>query len=312
MSSSRADVSESTFDPAFLRSCLLMIAAACFFALMSALIRLGSEELHPFQIAFFRNVFGLAFMLPLVAKAGLGSLRTDRLGLYMLRAVVGATTMLAFFWTLSTLPLATAISLSFTAPLFVTIGAALCIGEQVRARRWTATLVGFAGTLIILRPGSKTLSLPALVALGAACAMAASVLIIKVLSRTEPSNAIVTWMVLLMTPISLVPALFVWEWPSLQTWGIVAVIGGFGTAGHMLFTRAIQSSDASLVMPFDFVRLPLVAALGYLFFDQSVDLWTWIGATIIFSSGVYIARREGRRKPRTPAAPKSLSETAGP
>ncbi|MEM9302611.1 MAG: DMT family transporter, partial [Pseudomonadota bacterium] len=184
--------------------------------------------------------------------------------------------------------------------------------EPVGPRRWSATFVGFVGTLIILRPGSELLSAPALVALAAAGAMACSVLIIKVLSRTEPANAIVAYMVLMMTPLSLVPALLVWEWPSLYTWAIAVAIGVFGTTAHMLFTRGIQLADASLVMPFDFVRLPMVAALGYLLFDQTVDRWTWLGAVVIFGAGVYIAHREGRRKPRTPAAPKSLSEGGGP
>lgn len=297
------------FEPSFVRGALLVTAAACVFAVMSALIRLGSEELHPFQLAFFRNLFGLLIILPWLQKSGIASLRTERRGLYFLRAVIGTCTMLGFFWTLSVLPLASAVALSFTAPLFVTIGAALFLKEAVGSRRWTATLVGFLGTLIILRPGSDTISAPALVALAAAGAMACSVLIIKVLSRTEPSNAIVAYMVLMMTPLSLLPAVLVWEWPSPQTWLIAVAIGLFGTGAHMLFTRGIQLADASLVMPFDFVRLPLVALIGWLLFGQTVDALTWVGAIVIFGAGVYIAHREGRRKPRTPAAPKSLSES---
>lgn len=298
------------FDPDIVRGSLYMVAAAFFFSCMSALIRLGSEELHAFQIAFFRNVFGLAFMVPWLLRTGRTALHTRRIGLYLFRAVLGVTTMLAFFWTLTVIPLAQAISLSFTAPLFVTIGAAMVLGEVVRLRRWTATLVGFFGTLIILRPGADEFSLPSLVALCAAAAMAGSVLIIKVLSRTEPSSAIVTYMVLLMTPLSFLPALFVWEWPSAYTWFLMLSLGGCGTAGHLLFTKAMQITDASLVMPFDFVRLPVVAALGYALFGQTVDAWTWVGAVIIFGAGLYIAHREARLHPELPEppGPKSLGD----
>lgn len=300
------------FDPAIVRGGLLMLAAAFFFSCMSALIRLAAAELHPFQIAFFRNLFGLMFMLPWLLRHGRGGLRTERMGLYWLRAFLGVTAMFAFFWTLTVLPLAEAVSLSFTAPLFVTVGAALVLRERVRMRRWTATLIGFAGTLIILRPGAESITLPAMVALGAAAAMAASVLIIKSLSGTEPHQAIVTYMVLLMTPLSLLPALAFWGWPSMTVWLLLLALGGCGTAGHLLFTQAMQSADASLVMPLDFFRLPIVAALGYLLFDQTVDAWTWVGAVVIFSSGVYIAHREARLHPGLPAADrtKTLGEVS--
>ncbi|MDX1569354.1 MAG: DMT family transporter, partial [Xanthomonadales bacterium] len=258
------------FSADIVRGSLYMVAAAFFFSCMSALIRLGSEELHAFQIAFFRNLFGLLFMVPWLLRTGRTALHTERIGLYWLRAILGVMTMLAFFWTLTILPLAEAVSLSFTAPLFVTVGAALILREQVRMRRWSATLVGFLGTLIILRPGFESITAPAIVALLAAATMAMSVLIIKSLSRTESSNAIVTYMVLMMTPLSLLPALFVWEWPDASTWFLMVALGGCGTAGHLLFTRAMSTADASLVMPLDFVRLPIVAALGYLIFDQTV------------------------------------------
>lgn len=271
-----------------------MVAAACCFALMSALIRLGSAELHPFQIAFFRNAIGLLFMLPWLAKGNLSALKTKRIGLYWIRALLGAGTMLLFFWTLSILPLAEVVSLSFTTPLFVTMGAAWILHETVGIRRWSATLIGFAGTLIILRPGADAVTLPAMMVLISAAAMAGSILIIKVLSRTENSNAIVMYMGLMMTPITFLVAVWFWQWPSAKTWAIMVGLGAAGTAGHVCFTRAIQIADASLVMPFDFVRLPVVALLGWLLFGQAVDAFTWIGAVIIFSAGVYIAHRETR------------------
>lgn len=290
-----------------IRGAGLMTLAAVSFGIMSTLIRLGSEELHPFQIAFFRNFFGAMVMIPWLVRGGFRTLKTERIGLYWCRGFLGAATMLAFFWTITVMPLAEVVSLSFTAPLFVTAGAALILHETVGLKRWMATLIGFAGTLVILRPGVNAITLPALVVIASAAAMAGSILIIKVLSRTEDSNAIVMYMGLMMTPITLVAALFVWQWPTAQGWVLMIALGTAGTLGHVFFTRSVQITDASLVMPFDFVRLPVVAGLGYLVFGQSIDALTWIGAIVIFGSGAYIAHRETVRG-QLPETPRSLND----
>lgn len=281
--------------PAPVRGALLMTGTAVSFAVMAILIRLASNQIHAFEIAFFRNLFGLMFMLPWLARGkGLTRLRTPKFGLYTLRAVFGIAAMLSFFWSLTAMPMAGAVALSFTAPLFITIGAALILGETVRARRWTATLVGFAGTLVILRPGFAAAQPAAFAALFAAAAMAGSALTIKVLSRTEPSEAIVTWMVVLMTPLALPAALWVWQTPEPVTWLWLVLIGAFGTLGHMMLTRAMKTADASYVMPFDFTRLPAVALMAWLLFGETVDVWTWAGAAVIFGATVYIVHRETR------------------
>jgi len=267
-----------------------MVLAGLFFAVMTALVRLGSEGLHPFQVAFFRNLFGLAFMLPWLMRHG----HTQRLGLLLLRAVIGIATMLTWFWCLSAMPLAQAVSLSFTAPLFVTVGAAVFLNEKVRARRWLATLVGFCGMLIVLRPGVDSIDAPAIAALASAAAMACSIIIIKILVRTESTESVVIYMVIMMTPLSLLPALWVWRWPEPQMWLWMVALGGAGTAGHLLFTRAVQVAEASAIMPFDFVRLPLTAVLAWLIFGQAVDIYTWLGGAVIFAAGIYIARREAQ------------------
>ncbi len=289
-----------------IRGALMMVAASFLFAAMNAVIRLASEELNTLQIVFFRNLFGLAFMLPWVVRSRAGSLRTDRFRLYLVRSLLGVAAMGMWFWALTVLPLAEAVSLSFTTPLFVTVGAALVLREEVKARRWSATVVGFIGALIILRPGIEPLSLPTMVVVVSAMTMAASVLLIKTLSRTETPAAIVFYMGLFMTPLSLPPALAVWQWPSAEVWLLMALLGGFGTAGHLLFTGALRVTDASAVMPFDFIRLPFSALFGYWLFAQTADLWTWIGAGVIFAAGAYITHREvrlGRRRVEVQDAP---------
>jgi drug/metabolite transporter (DMT)-like permease len=200
------------------------------------------------------------------------------------------------------LPLADVTALSFTAPLFATVGAALLLSEHVGARRWTATLVGFFGALVIIRPGAGTFTGASLVALASAVAIAAAQLSVKSLSRTEHPNAIVLIMGLLMTPMSLFPAAFVWTWPNWSTFLWLLLLGLVATIGQVFLVRAMQAADASAVMPFDFSRLIFASALGWLMFGERPDAWTWVGAAIIVAATVYIARREANLARQTRAA----------
>lgn len=277
------------------RGVAFMLGSVVSFALMAVTIRLASEQLHAFQITFFRNLFGLAFTLPLIWRAGgLRLLRTNRLKLYLLRCITGLCAMLTGFWALVHLPLAQAVALSYTTPLFVTILAVLVLGEVVRARRWTAVAIGFIGVVIILRPSADGLQFAALIALASSALSASSAISIKFLSRTEPPDAIVIWMVLIMTPMSLFPALPVWQWPDPGIWALAVAIGGFGTLGHMCLTRAFRLADVSALQPLNFLQLPIVVLLAWLLFAETIDLWTAVGAGIIFASTIYIARREAR------------------
>lgn len=270
----------------------LMTVAAMMFGLMAVTIRLASSELHPFEIAFFRNLFGLLFALPLLLRHGPGLLRTDKFGMYFLRCAVGIASMLCGFWAIVNLPLAQAVSISYSTPLFVTILAVFVLGEVVRARRWTAVIIGFLGVMIIVRPGAEGFQIGALIALTAAALSGSVAVSIKLLSRTEKADAIVLWTTLLWVPMSLVPAMMYWVWPTGITWLWIVLAGFLGTAGHMCWTRALQRGEASLLTPIGFLQLPVVAVLGWMLFDENLDRYTLIGAGIIFASNVYIARRE--------------------
>jgi drug/metabolite transporter (DMT)-like permease len=294
------------------RAVLFMAASTVFFGCMAACIRLASAQLHPFEIAFFRNFFGLLFVLPLLLRHGPGILRTTKLPFYVLRCSIGIVSMLAGFWAIVHLPLAQAIALSYSTPLFVTLGAVLVLGEIVRARRWTAVLVGFVGVLVIVRPGSSDFSHASLVALLAAVASASVAISIKFLSRTEHPDAIVLYTTLLWVPMSLVPALMVWETPSGITWLWIVLAGALGSSAHMLWTRALKLADASLLTPISFLQILVVAVLGYLLFDEVLDRWTALGAAIIFASNVYIARRESRLARPAVTDPDINPETPSP
>jgi drug/metabolite transporter (DMT)-like permease len=275
-----------------LRAALLMTLSAVLFACMAVMIRLASRELHAFEIAFFRNLFGLLFALPILLRHGTSILKTEKLPLYFMRCTIGIISMLAGFWALVHLPLAQAVAISYSTPLFVTLGAVLVLGEVVRARRWTAVAVGFIGVLVVVQPGADTFSAGTLVALLAAGLSGAVAISIKFLTRTEKPDTIVFYTTLIWVPLSLLPALWVWVTPTGITWLWIVAAGFFGTCGHMLWTRALQLGDASAITPISFVQLPVVAVAAFFLFDEALTRWTLIGSLIIFAANFYIARRE--------------------
>lgn len=276
------------------RAVLLMVGSAACFAAMAIMIRLASSQLHAFEIAFFRNVFGLLFTAPLVMRAGPRLLQTRRLPMYFFRCVLGTISMLAAFWAMVHLPLAKAIALSYSTPLFVTIGAIFVLGEIVGARRWSAVIAGFLGVMLIVRPGLHGYSPAALVALLAAVMSACVSISLKFLSRTEAPDTIVVWTTLLWVPLSLPAALLFWRWPHGQTWAFVIASGLFGTCAHMCWMRAIKIGDVSLLAPISFVQMPIVAVLAYFLFGEKLDRWTALGAAVIFAANAYITHREAR------------------
>ena len=288
---------------------MLMVFSTVLFGLMAVSIRLASDTQHAFEIAFFRNLFGLMFTLPLFFRYGLGILRTQKLPLYLFRCAIGTIGMMAGFWAIVHLPLAQAVSISYSTPLFVTIGAVWVLGEVVRTRRWMAVLIGFIGILIIVRPGAETFSSASLVALLAALMSASVAISIKFLSRTERPDAIVIYTTLLWVPMSFLPALFVWQTPTGITWLWLILCGLFGTVAHMCWTRALQIGEASMLAPISFLQVLVVGVFGYWLFDEPVDRYTLMGAGIIFASNVYIAHRETKLAQPTVTDPEIYSET---
>ncbi len=294
------------------RAVLLMTASTLMFGTMAAVIRLASEQLHPFEIAFFRNFFGFVFALPLLLRHGPSLFKTTKFPLYLLRCGIGMLGMLAGFWAIVHLPLAQAVALSYSTPLFVTIGAVLVLNEVVRARRWTAVLIGFIGVIVIVRPGGDSFSAGSLVAVFAAVMSASTAISIKFLSRTEKPDAIVLLTTLIWVPMSLLPAWFVWETPRGIIWVWIVLAGFFGTAGHMLWTRALKLADASLLTPISFLQVLVVSVYGYALFGEVLDRWTVLGAGIIFASNLYIAQRESQLARRAVTDPDISGDSQSP
>tara|TARA_Y100001960_G_C14623547_1_gene801939 strand:- start:12 stop:965 length:954 start_codon:yes stop_codon:yes gene_type:complete len=283
------------------KGAILMIIASAFFSAMVGGIREVSSSIPAIETVFFRNLFGLIALTPLFFRHGLGILRTDRYGLLLVRACMALVFQVTWFYAVSVVPVADAVALSFTAPLFTTILAILVLKEVVRLRRWTATLVGFAGAILIIRPGFAELNPNLLIVIVSAAGMAAAFIIIKILSRTESSTTIVAYLNLFMVPAALIPALFVWQWPTVDEFMWLILVGVSGTCAHLAMTKAFAIAETTVIMPFDFTRLPFTALIGYIAFSEVPDIWTWIGAAIIFSSTFYIALREAQieREART-------------
>lgn len=284
--------------PPALIGILFMLAATVGFATMHGAVRYLSyaaeTPLHPFEVAFFRNFFGLMSLAPWFLHRGLAPLRTSRLGLHLTRALINVVAMLMFFMGLSLTPIAEVQALSFTAPLFASLGAVLFLGERMRLWRWAALIVGIAGTLMIIRPGFATVEVGAILVVASAATWSLALLVIKALARTDSSVTITSYMALLMTPLSLLPALFVWAWPSGGQWAVLVVVGVVGTLAQMAMAQAFRMTDATVVLPLDFAKLIWGAGIGFMIFGEVPDVWTWIGGATIFAGATYLAVRESR------------------
>ncbi|MCP5156230.1 MAG: DMT family transporter [Ectothiorhodospiraceae bacterium] len=277
---------------------LLMVVATMSFTFMQTLIKTVAADtdspLHPIEIAFFRNLFGVVSLVPLVLRGGLSAFRTQRIGLHVLRATVQSGGMLSFFVALTLVPLAQVTALSFSAPLFATVLAVLVMGERIRARRITALVVGFTGVLVVLQPGAEALSVGALLVVGSSLAWGTAMTIIKALSRTDSALTITLYAGIFMALITLVPALFVWTSPTLEQLVWLLAIGAVGTFGHLAFAQAFKNAEMSAVLPLDFLRLVWASALGFWLFGEVPSLVAWAGGVLIFGSATYIAVREAR------------------
>ena len=277
-----------------LRGMGFSLASTVGFSVAHGLVRPISAEIHAFEIVFFRSVFGFLTVAPWFMRHGFAPLKTQRLGLHILRVAIGVTSSLLYYWGLATAPLAKVTALSFLGSIFGVLFAGLFLGEVVSVRRWAAILIGFLGTLIILRPGHVEVEFGSILALAAAAIWALSLTLVKVLSRTDTSVTITSYTVLLYAPVALAASLFFWRWPSWQVLGFLALLGIAATGSHLLFNQALREADVNVVAPLDFLRLVWVALIGFFFFAEVPSLFTWIGGAVILVSAMQIAYDERR------------------
>ena len=289
---------------------MLMLFSTICFVVMQSMIRHVGETLPPFEVAFFRNLFGLVALAPIFIQQGIAPFRTKKLHLHATRGAIQATGMLAFFTGVTLIPLAQVTALSFSAPLFATLLAIVLLGERVRMRRITALILGFVGMLIVVRPGAEEINLGTMLIVASSFSWGIAIAIIKSMSRTESSATLTVYMGVFLTPITGVFAFFVWQTPSWEQLGWLFLIGCLGTIGHLAFAQSFRRADSTAVLPLDFTRLIWASIIGYLAWNEIPDAWAWIGGTVIFGSATYIAYREAMlaRQGRRDAAAKARAE----
>ncbi len=280
--------------PGTTRGIVMMLLSTLGFSAMHAIIRHVSADLHPIQIAFFRNFFGLVVFVPWFLRYGLKPLRTRNLKLHALRAALNVCAMFAFFTALGMTPIARVTALGFTAPIFATLLAMAILGETFRLRRSIAIVCGFLGTLVVLRPGFQAIDTGSLLTLLSALLWGCTLIVIKVLARSESAITITSYMNILLTLLALVPALMVWRTPVGVAWLWLLAIGVLGTLAQVAITQSLKEAETGVVMPFDFCKLIWVSILGYLFFAEVPGVTVWAGGAIIFAASTYIAIRESR------------------
>ncbi len=278
-----------------------MIVSCVAFATMWALIRIASAELHPFEIVFFRNAIGCVVLTPMLLRHP-GLLKSARMPIHLRRATSGLVATLATFFAIASAPLATVLAINYTAPLFATLLAVLLLGERIHARRIAALLVGFGGMLIVLRPGAAPLTVGIAAAMVSAVSTGFSIVAIRSLVGSDDSRAVAAWSFLLTVLPSLGVAAFVWRWPSLHVWPVLLAIGVVAAIGQLTLSRAFSLSEASAILPYDFVRFGLITAFGIGLFGEHYDLGTFVGGAVILAVTIYLAYREAQVGRRLAAA----------
>ena len=278
-----------------LRGILWMMMGVSAFAFIPLCLRYVKDDLSIYEILFLRAVIAFLIVVPWNLRMPIKRLITPRIWLYLLRAGLTFAAMYAWYYGLIHMLMADAVALQFTAPLFTTMLAIMLLGEKVDAKRWGATLLGFTGAVVILRPGIEVVSLAALAVLASAILFSGASICAKILTRTEPASVILFYFYLLLIPFPAIPSLLDWTPPSFANWGWLAGLAIANILGHLGMVRAFTLAETSVVVPFDFLRLILVALIGFAVFAEMPDAWTWTGAAIIFISTYYLARQETMR-----------------
>ena len=277
------------------KGALWVVAAMALLALLITLGRYAAKAgIDPLQVVFFRNFFCVVWLLPLLFWRGWSLLLTERLDLYGLRVGLSFVAMTSMFQAVALIPVGEVTAISFLSPLFGTVFAILMLGEQVRLRRWLALIIGFVGAMIILQPTSSTIGPGQLFALVAAFAVGIIGPLVKKLTLQDDADRVVFLTNLLLTPLSLVPALFVWQWPPAEMWPFLVAMGLVAILGHMALVRGYAAMEASLVMTVKFVRLPFAVFFGWLAFEEVITWMTWLGGIIVFAASAYVTRREAQ------------------
>ena len=249
--------------------------------------REAARELNVFQIMEIRSALGLVMLYPLIRLAGgFTALRTSRLRMHASRGLLHYAAQLGWFYALTLIPIGQVVSLEFTMPIWTAILAASFLGERMTIWKVLAIALGMIGVFVIVRPTAGEINPGQLIALAAAVGFGTSVAIMKSLTRTEASVAIVFWMLAVQVVAGALPTFYVWVWPSPYAWACAIAIAIAGTYSHFCMARAMLYADATIVLPMDFLRVPLTAAAGWLIYSERMDAFTVLGALLILTGNL--------------------------
>ena len=275
--------SSTAVKPNLIGAALWMIGAVVSFSTMAVAGRAVFEELDVYQLMFYRSALGLPLILVFAAfdKGGLRQFRTRRIGLHIARNLSHLVGQFGWFFALAVIPLAQLFALEFTTPLWVTALAPLLLGESLTRMRLAAVALGFMGVLVVLRPGLADVSLGSIIMLIGAVGFAGSLMATKRMTVTEKPLTIIFYMTLIQTPVGLLLAINDLHWPTPVTglWLILVAILGF--TAHFCIIRAFSLAVAIVVAPMDFLRLPIIAAVGVLIYGEALELWVFVGGALV-------------------------------
>jgi drug/metabolite transporter (DMT)-like permease len=280
--------------PPNIQGALWLVSGGFIFTSNSAMIRLLSVEIESVQTAFFRAFFSVLLLTPMILTGRVQPWKSERIQGHFWRTAMGTTSMVLGFYAVSMLPLADATALAFSQPLFSVVLAALVLREKVRWRRWSATIAGFIGVLVMVRPGSGSLQPGAAVALLNALASATSILLVRRLSDSEKPLMILTQFAIFSTLLLAGPAIWFWKWPSAWGWALAIGVSISATIGQYFWVQAFAVGEMSAVAPFDYLRLPFAVFVGWMIWSEMPVIWTYVGAAVVIASALYIAYRESQ------------------
>jgi drug/metabolite transporter (DMT)-like permease len=234
-----------------------------------------------------RSILGFLMLYPLIrAQGGFGMMKTTRLPQHVARNLIHYGAQLGWFFALTLIPIGQLVAIEFTMPIWTAILAATFLGERMTIWKIAAIVLGVVGVVVIVRPATSEVDPGQLIALAAAVGFGVSVAMVKSLTRTEQTLSIMFWMLVVQSAAGLLPALYVWTWPPTYLWGWVVVIAFCGTFSHYCMARAMLHADATVVIPMDFLRVPLSAAAGWLIYSERLDLFTVLGAALILTGNL--------------------------
>ena len=274
-----------------IQGALLILLGEALLAVMGALIKHLSQELPTELIVFYRNLFGLLLLLPIILRSGFSQLKTQQLPMHLLRASLGLTAMYGFFYVLGNMPLAEAFLVKLTTPFFMPIVAALWLGESIRRKNLVAIIIGFIGVIFILRPGTESFEPIALIGLGAAALAGSAKVCIRKMGGTENSVTIVFYFGLFSSVLSLIPLLWSWQVPLLHHWPFILLMGLMGTLGQLALTRAYRIANPGQIGPYVYSSVVYGAALGWFIWGEALLMTTLIGSALIIASGLWNVRK---------------------